>query len=68
VLPAPEDLPFPHVSQVLLIERYVSDLDGNLVSAVAAFGVASPAAGRASAADLADHVREQWAIESALAA
>jgi predicted transposase YbfD/YdcC len=26
VLPAPEDLPFPHVSQVLLIERYVSDL------------------------------------------
>ena len=24
VLPAPEDLPFPHVSQVLLIERYVS--------------------------------------------
>ena len=37
VLPAPEDLPFPHVSQVLLIERYVSDLAGNHVSAVAAF-------------------------------
>ena len=33
VLPAPDDLPFPHVSQVLLIERYVSDLAGNLVSA-----------------------------------
>jgi predicted transposase YbfD/YdcC len=64
VLPAPEDLPFPHVSQVLLIERYVSDLDGKPVSAVAAFGVASPAADRASAADLAHHVREQWAIES----
>jgi predicted transposase YbfD/YdcC len=64
VLPAPEDLPFPHVSQVLLIERYVSDLAGNHVSAVAAFGVASPAADRASAADLAGHVREQWAIES----
>lgn len=64
VLPAPEDLPFPHVSQVLLIERYVSDLAGNPVSAVAAFGVASPAADRASAAGLARHVREQWSIES----
>jgi predicted transposase YbfD/YdcC len=64
VLPAPEDLPFPHVSQVLLIERYVSDLDGSPVSAVAALGVASPTPDRASAADLARHVREQWAIES----
>jgi predicted transposase YbfD/YdcC len=64
VLPAPKDLPFPHVSQVLLIERYVSDLNGNPVSAIAALGVASPPADRASAADLASHVREQWAIES----
>ena len=64
VLPAPEDLPFPHVSQVYLIERHVSDLHGNPVSAVAALGVASPAPDRASAADLARHVREQWAIES----
>ena len=64
VLPAPEDLPFPHVSQVLLIERYVSDLTGNLISAVAAFGVASPSADQASAAGLARHVREQWSIES----
>ena len=64
MLPAPEDLPFPHVGQVLLIERYVSDLDGSPVSAVAALGVASPAPDRASAADLAHHVREQWAIEA----
>ena len=28
VLPAPEDLPFPHVSQVFLIERHVTDLRG----------------------------------------
>ena len=28
VLPAPEDLPFPHVSQVFLIERYVTGLRG----------------------------------------
>jgi predicted transposase YbfD/YdcC len=64
VLPAPEDLPFPHVRQVYLIERHVSDLHGNPVSAVAALGVASPAAGQVSAADLAWHVRQQWAIES----
>jgi len=64
VLPAPGDLPFPHVNQVLLIERHVSDLDGNPVSAVAALGVASPTPERASAADLARHVREQWAIEA----
>ena len=43
LLPAPEDLPFPHVSQVYLIERHVTDLHGNPVSAVAALGVASPA-------------------------
>ena len=64
VLPAPEDLPFPHVSQVYLIERNVTDLHGNPVSAVAALGVASPAPEQVSAADLAWHVREQWAIES----
>jgi predicted transposase YbfD/YdcC len=64
VLPAPEDLPFPHVSQVYLIERYVTDLHGGPVSAVAALGVASPPADRVSAAGLARHVREQWAIES----
>jgi len=64
VLPAPDDLPFPHVGQVYLIERYVTDLRGNPVSAVAALGVASPAPGQISAAELAWHVREQWAIES----
>lgn len=51
-LPAPEDLPFPHVSQVLLIERDVTGLDGSTISAVGALGVASPAPDRASAADL----------------
>ena len=64
VLPAPEDLPFPHVSQVFLIERYVTDLHGQQVSAVAALGVASPEPAQASAADLAGYVREQWSIES----
>ena len=64
VLPAPDDLPFPHVSQVFLIERYVTDLHGQPISAVAALGVASPEPEQADAADLAGYVREQWSIES----
>lgn len=48
VLPAPDDLPFPHVSQVFLCERYVSDPDGKLVSAVAILGVTSASAERAT--------------------
>lgn len=64
VMPAPGDLPFPHVSQVWLIERYVSDLAGNPLSAVAALGIASPGPDKASPADLAGYVRGQWVIES----
>src|ERR1019366_7919443 len=64
VLPAPEDLPFPHVNQVFLIERYVTDLEGQPILAVAALGVASPEPAQANAADLAGYVREQWSIQS----
>ena len=64
VLPVPDDLPFPHVSQVFLIERHVTDLAGKPVSAVAALGVASPEPSRADPAALAGYVREQWSIES----
>jgi predicted transposase YbfD/YdcC len=64
VLPAPDDLPFPHVSQVFLIERYVTGLRGEPISAVAALGVASPKPEQADAAGLAGYVREQWSIES----
>jgi hypothetical protein len=64
VLPAPEDLPFPHVSQVFLIERYVTDLHGQPISAVAALGVASPGPGQANAASLARYFRQQWSIEN----
>jgi predicted transposase YbfD/YdcC len=59
VLPAPDDLPFPHVSQVFLIERYVTGLHGQLISAAAALGVASPKPEQADAAGLAGYVREQ---------
>jgi predicted transposase YbfD/YdcC len=64
VLPAPGDLPFPHVNQVFLIERYVTGLHGQPISAVAALGIASPKPEQADAADLARYVREQWSIES----
>ena len=64
ILPAPDDLPFPHVNQVFLIERYVTGLHGQPISAVAALGVASPKPEQADAADLARYVREQWSIES----
>jgi predicted transposase YbfD/YdcC len=64
VLPAPDNLPFPHVSQVFLIERHVTDLAGKPLSAVAALGVASPEPGQADPAALAGYVREQWSIES----
>jgi len=56
VLPVPDDLPFPHVSQVFLIERYVTGLHGQPVPAVASLGVASPEPSRADAADLAGGV------------
>jgi predicted transposase YbfD/YdcC len=64
VLPAPPDLPFPHVNQVFLIERYVNDRHGRPLSAVAALGVASPPPDQTSPEDLAGYVREQWSIES----
>ena len=50
VMPAPEDLPFPHVNQVWLIERYVTALDGTPTSAVAALGVTNLTADTASPA------------------
>jgi predicted transposase YbfD/YdcC len=62
-LPAPDDLPFPHVQQVFLIERYVSDLRGRRLSAVAVCGVTSLPADRAAAEDLAGLVRGEWSIE-----
>jgi predicted transposase YbfD/YdcC len=64
VMDAPPDLPFPHVSQVYLIERHVTALDGSPLSDVAALGVTSLTADRASPQAIAGLVRGQWAIES----
>jgi hypothetical protein len=64
VLPAPGDLPFPHVSQAYLIERHVTALDGHPLSDVAALGVTSLTADRTGPARLTGLVRSQRAIES----
>ncbi|WP_433462421.1 ISAs1 family transposase [Spirillospora sp. CA-128828] len=63
VLPAPHDLPFPHVNQVFLIERHTTATDGTPISAVAQLGVASPTPHHATPAHLARYVQGQWAIE-----
>jgi predicted transposase YbfD/YdcC len=64
VLPAPGDLPFPHASQAYLIERHVTALDGTPISDVAALGVTSLDATRATPETIASLVRGQWSIES----
>jgi predicted transposase YbfD/YdcC len=64
VLPAPVDLPFPHVNQIWLIERYVTDLDAKPLSAVAALGVTNLPAEHATPERLASLVRHHWGIES----
>ena len=64
VMPAPEDLPFPHVNQVWLIERYVTALDGTPTSAVAALGVTNLPTERAAPERIATLVRNHWGIES----
>jgi predicted transposase YbfD/YdcC len=64
VAPAPPDLPFPHVNQVYLVERYVTDTAGTPMGAVAQLGVASHTTAQATPADLAGYVQGQWAIES----
>jgi predicted transposase YbfD/YdcC len=64
VLPAPDDLPFPHINQVTLIERYVTDLKGNPTSAVAVLGITSLAATHANPTRLAALTRNHWGIES----
>jgi predicted transposase YbfD/YdcC len=66
VQPAPADIAFPHVAQVFLIERYVTDTAGGNNSAVAALGVTSLTASRANATDIASHVRRHWRIENKL--
>jgi predicted transposase YbfD/YdcC len=64
VLPAPTDLPFPHINQVWLIERYTHDPTGAPLSAVAALGVTNLPTNRATPERLATLVRQHWGIEA----
>ncbi|MGH3782540.1 MAG: ISAs1 family transposase [Pseudonocardiaceae bacterium] len=64
VLPAPADLPFPHVNQVWLVERYTTDPAGAPLSAVAALGVTNLLTDRAAPDRLATLIRQHWGIES----
>jgi predicted transposase YbfD/YdcC len=64
VLPAPPGLPFPHVNQVWLIERYVTDVSSGKQSAAAQLGIASHTPDQAGPADLAAFNRGHWAIET----
>jgi predicted transposase YbfD/YdcC len=64
VLPAPADLPFPHVEQVFLVERAVTDLHGRPLSNVAIFGITSLTETNAGPATLAGLTRGHWGIES----
>ncbi len=64
VLPAPTDLPFPHVNQVWLIERYITDPAGTPRSAVAALGVTNLTTQPGTPECLAALVRDHWGIES----
>jgi predicted transposase YbfD/YdcC len=63
VMPAPPGLPFPHVKQVFLIERRVTDVHGTPLSHIAILGVTSLKATRGTPALLAEAVRGQWKIE-----
>jgi predicted transposase YbfD/YdcC len=64
VLPAPADLPFPHVNQVWLIERYTHDTAGTPLSAVAQLGLTSLTPAQAGPAEIAGLVRNHWGIEA----
>ena len=64
VMPAPKELPFPHVEQVWLIERGVTDLRGKSLSNVAALGISNLTPAQAGPARLAELVRDHWGIES----
>ena len=64
VLPAPADLPFPHVNQVWLIERYTHDTTGALIGAVAQLGLTSLTPAQADPPRIAGFVQDHWGIES----
>jgi predicted transposase YbfD/YdcC len=63
VLPAPDGI-FPYAQQAFLIERYVHDLNGAPISAIAALGITALSAKQADPERLANLVRAHWGIEA----
>lgn len=66
VQPAPENIDFPHVAQVFLIERYVTHTASGKNTAVAVLGITSCDANQADAPQIAAHTRKHWHIENKL--
>jgi hypothetical protein len=64
--PAPENIDFPHVAQVFLIERYVTDVASGKNSAIAVLGITSCDATQADAPQIATYTRKHWHIENKL--
>lgn len=55
---------FPHAAQVFLLERYIYDLHGKPLGAVAVLGITNLTADQADPAVLLAYVRGHWSIES----
>ena len=64
ILPAPPDLPFPHVDQVWLIERYVTDPPARQPPRSPRSASPTCAPTRAGPAHMAGLVKDHWGIES----
>jgi predicted transposase YbfD/YdcC len=63
VLPAPDGI-FPYAQQAFLVERYVHDLSGAPISAIAALGITALSTQQADPERLANLVRAHWGIEA----
>jgi len=66
VQPAPENIDFPHVAQVFLIERYVTDTKTGKSSAVAVLGITSLDTTQSDASQIAIYARQHCSIENKL--
>jgi predicted transposase YbfD/YdcC len=66
VQPAPQNVDFPHVAQVFLIERYVTDTASGKNSAIAVLGITSCDVTQADAPQIAAYTRNHWHIENKL--
>ncbi|WP_155059883.1 ISAs1 family transposase, partial [Streptomyces blattellae] len=64
VLPAPEQVDFPHAMRAVLIERTTTGRGDRKIHCYAELGVTSAPTATASAADLARIARDHWGVEA----